>query len=113
MPFNQRKTWLGIQKSDSVHVKLANLISTGQLPQKKLTGGIHTTIKHLHTMYCKGDLKILKDGLIVVKAEKGCYDGYATSVPSHLYPGIVLALHNKFLHPSKTQLTSVVTLLLV
>ena len=109
MPFNQRKTWLGIQKSDSVHVKLANLISTGQLPQKKLTGGIHTTIKHLHTMYCKGDLKILKDGLIVVKAEKGCYDGYATSVPSHLYPGIVLALHNKFLHPSKTQLTSLLS----
>ena len=60
-------------------------------------------------MYCKGDLKILKDGLIVVKAEKGCYDGYATSVPNHLYPGIVLALHNKFSHPSKTQLTALLS----
>ena len=48
MPMAQRKVWLNVQKSDSVHVQLTNLILNQQLPESKKTKGDHTKLKLLH-----------------------------------------------------------------
>ena len=109
MLFAQPKTWLNIQNNDSVHSKLKYLIESQQLPETKKTGGNHTLVKRLHTAYTKRQLKIREDGLVMVKAPSGHYDGFVISIPHHLYGGVVQALHLSLNHPSKGQLTSLVS----
>ena len=104
MPLAQRSVWLNIQRSDSVHQQLLNLIQTRQLPQAKKTGGDHTRLKLLHNLYSIGKLTISKDGLMVVKSPDGFYEGSAISIPHALFPGLANALHIRLDHPSKAQL---------
>ena len=109
MPFNQRKTWLSLQHADSVHSKLKHLIEVSQTPEKKKTRGDYTRLKLMHNLYTKGDLRVEKDGLITVKAKSSLTDQWAVSVPYSIFPGLVLALHQKFSHPSKMQLTNLLS----
>ena len=63
----------------------------------------------LHNLYKEGKLKILKDGLVVVKHTEPDGKNYqAISVPTTLYPGLLHALHTKLNHPSKAQLARLV-----
>ena len=109
MPFLQRKAWLDVQEEDSVHSKLKYLINTAQSPEKKRTGGDQTLLKNLHTKYLAGDVKIEKDGMVMVRTQDGYFDGFAISVPRHMYPGLIQALHCRFDHPSKNQLNLLVS----
>ena len=109
MPFHQRKTWLGLQTSDSVHAKLRHLIEVSQSPEKKKTRGDFTRLKLMHNLYIKGDLRVERDGLITVRSKTNLTDQWAISVPYNMFPGLVLALHQKFSHPSKMQLTNLMT----
>ena len=109
MPFAQRSVWLNIQKGDSVHQQLTNLIRTGQLPQSKKTGGDNTRLKLLHNLYTQGKLQINKDGLILVRSQDGFFEGSAISVPHVIFPGLVNAIHIRMDHPSKAQLCNVVS----
>ena len=106
MPYTQRKTWLGVQLNDSVHVRLKKLISTGQHPEKKKTRGDNTVLKKLYNLYQAGDLKIEKDGLVTVRARDGYYGGQVISVPYQLMHGVAFTLHVKLGHPSKGQLAA-------
>ena len=50
-----------------------------------------------------------KDGLKLVKTTEGKINGAAISMPPSLFPGIVSALHVRFDHPSKSQLSSLIS----
>ena len=109
MPFHQRKTWYNLQVADSVHGKLRHLIEVSQSPEKRKTRGDFTRLKLMHNLYIKGDLRIEKDGLITVRSKTNLTDQWAISVPHSIYPSLVLALHQKFSHPSKMQLTNLLS----
>ena len=107
MPFYQRKTWVGLQGSDSIHAKLKHLISIGQCPEKRKTRGDATKLKLLYNLFTRGDLRVEKDGLITVKTKAGVNEDWAISIPPSLFPGIAQALHIRFSHPSKLQLSNI------
>ena len=108
MPMIQRKTWLNIQKGDSLHNKLSHLIETQQLPESKKTGGEHTKLKLLHKQYTLGKLFIAEDGLILLKSPNGHFSDAIISVPPSIFPGLLNALHIRLDHPSKGQLSNLV-----
>ena len=62
----------------------------------------------MHNLYTQGKLFIDTDGLILVKNPEGRINNAAISVPPSLFHGLVNALHIKFDHPSKSQLSSIV-----
>ena len=82
MPFTTRKTWLSVQREDPMHNHLKELIKSGQSPVAKKTRGDHTRLKHLHTMFTKGQVTLQDDGLITVetKDREGFFSGQAVSV---------------------------------
>ena len=108
MPMIQRHVWLNIQKNDSTLMKLAHLIDTQQLPEKKKTKGDNTRLKLLHGQYTTGKLILDKDGLMLVKSPEGNFNGAAILVPFKLFMGVASALHIRLDHPSKAQLTNLV-----
>ena len=108
-PFLQLSTWLDIQKNDPTHVRLANLIRTGQGPERKRTGGEETVLKNLHSLYMKDNLKVDSNGLILIRAQHGFLGGYVISVPSNIFPGLCFAYHHKTSHPSKYQMTKLLS----
>ena len=60
-------------------------------------------------LYQSGKLKLHKDGLITIKHIEPNGDAYqVVSIPTAFFPGLVHALHHKFSHPSKTQLTKLI-----
>ena len=67
MPLTGKKAWTDIQKDDVVHTMLRNLIETGASPPVKKTKGDYNKLKLLHNLYKGGDLKVDKDGLVLVK----------------------------------------------
>ena len=103
-PFLQIPTWLDIQRNDSTHTRLVKLIESGQSPERKRTGGEETVLKHLHTMFTKGDVKVHSSGLVLVRAKNGFMDNFAISVPTKIFPGLVFAFHHKTNHPKKSQM---------
>ena len=109
MPMIQRHVWLNIQNNDSTLMKLKHLINTQQLPEKKKTKGDNTRLKLLHGQYTTGKLVIDKDGLILVKAQEGNFDGAVILVPFRLFLGVASAIHIRLDHPSKAQLTGLVS----
>ena len=52
-------------------------------PPKK-TGGEHTHLKLIHTMFSQNKARIQSDGLLAVNAKEGFFDGQAVLVPSSL-----------------------------
>ena len=109
MPFHQRKTWLTLQTSDSMHAKLKHLIEVSQVPEKKRTKGEFTRLKLMHNLFQRGDLRVESDGLITVRPKSSLTDQWAISVPTNTYPSLVMALHQKFSHPSKQQLSNLLS----
>ena len=106
IPFAQKNTWLQAQNEDGTHATLKQLINTSQAPQRKKTKNENTKLKLLHNLYREGKLKIAKDGLITVKnTDQNGRTTQAISVPTKMFPGLMHALHRKFDHPSKQQLT--------
>lgn len=105
VPFLQLATWRNLQANDSVHAKLVNLINSGQEPERRRTGGEHTVVKHLHTLFTRDNLIIHKSGVVMVRAKHGHFDGFAISVPENLFPGLAFSFHNRLNHPSKGQLS--------
>ena len=110
MPYVQREAWKNAQNHDKVLSQLIKLINTGQLPEKKKTCGPNTTLKLLHNLYKKGELSIDKSGLVTVRQKQS--DGslaQAIVVPTDMFPGLVNAMHLKTSHPSKLQLTKLLS----
>ena len=105
VPFLQLRTWLHEQKNCPVHSRVAALIKNGQEPERRKTGGAHTQVKHLHTLFKRDNLKIHKSGVIMVRSKHGFFDGFAISVPETLFHGLCFCFHHKLQHPKKTQLT--------
>ena len=110
MPMIQKNTWNNIQTRDLVHDKVKTLINTQQLPESKHTRGNYTNIKLLHKLYTQGKLFVDKDVLVLIKTPEGKINGAVISVPPTLFPGLVSALHLRFTHPSKGQLTDLISL---
>ena len=108
MPCTSRKAWLSVQQEDKVHVKLRAMLEVGQAPHKKQTKGDHNKLKLLHNLYLRGELRVEQDGLVVVKQHGGDKSGWVISVPNRLFAGLCQALHLRFNHPSKAQLTQLV-----
>ena len=104
VPFLQLKTWLHEQRNCPIHGKLMKLIKTGQTPERRKTGGANTTLKHLHTLYTRDNLKVHKSGVIMVRCRDGYFDGYAISVPEPLFHGLAFQMHHRLQHPKKSQL---------
>ena len=110
MPYLQPRTWIALQKKDPTLSKLAKLISSGQKPEEKRTGGECTTLKLLHGQFVKGNLKIANNGLITVKANDDAgIPRNQVVIPSKLFPGLLSALHLKLQHPTKHQMTKLVS----
>ncbi len=105
MPCTQKRAWLDTQCNDPVHVKLKYLIEVGQNPAKKKTKGDFTKLKLLHNLYRAGNLRVDKDGLVMVKQHGPDKSGWVISIPHKIFPGLASALHLKFNHPSRHQLT--------
>ena len=108
MPFTQTKTWKVIQMKDPVHCKLLHLINSRQLPESKKTCGDNTEIKLLHNLYTQGKL-FLDKGLIIVKSQSGNFNGATISIPPSIFPGLANAIHIRLDHPSKSQLSSLIS----
>ena len=87
-----------------MHSKLKHLIEVCQVPEKRRTKGENTRLKLMHNLYTRGDLRVEKDGLITVRPKSALTDQWAISIPTNNFPSLVLALHQKFSHPSKQQL---------
>ena len=109
MPMTQKATWKSIQARDPVHMKLKQLIKTQQLPESKKTRGDHTKVKLLHNQYTQGNLYIDQDDIVMLKSSNGKFDGSVISIPPSLFPGITNALHIQLGHPSKTQLSALMS----
>ena len=109
MPCTSRRAWLSVQMEDKVHVKLRAMLEIGQKPHKKQTKGDHLQLKLLYNLYLKGDLKVEKDGLVMVRQHGGDKSGWVISVPNKLFAGLCQALHLRFSHPSKAQMSQLVT----
>ena len=109
MPLTQRKVWRNIQKKDPIHCKLADLILTQQLPESRKRKGDYTKLKLLHNLYTQGKLFIDTDGTILVKSPDGNFNGSVLSIPPSLYPGVANAIHIRLDHPSRTQLSSLIS----
>ena len=110
MPYIQPSAWLSLQKKDQTLRQLTKLISNGQQPEPKKTGGENTFLKNLHSLYVKGSLKIARNGLIT--SEHTDENGQIYNpivVPQNLFPGLVSALHLKLVHPSKYQMTKLLS----
>ena len=110
MPFTTRKTWVSVQSQDPMHCQLRELIRTGQSPISKKTRGDHTRLKHLHTMYTKGQVTLHDDGLVTVecKDKDGFFSGQAVSVPHSMFMGVLQSIHIRMDHPSKSQMAALV-----
>ena len=107
MPYIQIKSWIGAQLTDFAHIQLKKCVETGQVPEKKKTKGDYTILKKLYGLYRVGDINIRRDGLVMVKAKEGHFEGFVISVPHKLMAGIAFSLHIKLGHPSKGQLASI------
>ena len=108
MPMIQANVWRNMQMGDPVHSKLLQLINSRQLPETKKTKGDNTKVKLLHNLYTQGKL-FLKDGLFLVKNPEGHFSSAVISVPPALFPGVVHALHIRLDHPSKGQLSNLIS----
>ena len=104
IPFLQLRTWRDLQRNDAVHNKLLHLMSNGQEPERKKTGGIFTTLKHLHGMFLRNDLILHKSGVVMTRTKGGHFGGYSISVPESLIHGMTFMLHARLGHPKRTQL---------
>ena len=104
VPFLQLRTWKTEQKNDSVHSKLVTLMHNGQEPERRRTGGMFTTLKHLHGLYMKNNLKLHKSGVVMVRTKTGHFDGFSISVPETLFKGLCFMFHARLGHPKKSQL---------
>ena len=104
VPFLQLRTWRTEQKNDSVHSKLVTLMHNGQEPERRKTGGMFTTLKHLHGLYMKNNLKLHKSGVVMVRSKSGHFDGFSISVPEALFKGLCYMFHARLGHPKKSQL---------
>ena len=104
VPFLQLATWKNLQSNDGVHTKLHKLIKTGQEPERRRTGGDHTVLKHLHTLYLRENLRIHESGVIMIRTPEGFYGGFAISVPQHLHHAVAFSFHQKLQHPRRSQL---------
>ena len=104
VPYLQLKTWRHEQRNCPVHSRIVALIKNGQEPERRKTGGLHTQVKHLHTLYKRNNLKIHSSGVVMVKTPQGHYDGFAISVPEPLFHGLCFSLHHRLQHPKKSQL---------
>ena len=101
MPFTQQAAWKQAQLQDKVLQTLADLIKTGQTPEKKKTCNDSTTLKLLYNLYCKGSLKISSQGLITVQQTQDTGEQTrAVVVPQSLYPGLAHSIHLKTMHCS-------------
>ena len=109
MPCTSRKAWLDIQSQDQVHIRLRAMLELGQSPHKKQTKGDNFQLKLLHNLYLKGDLKVETDGLVLVRQHGGDRTGWVISVPHRLFGGLCQALHLRFSHPSKAQLSQIIS----
>ena len=110
LPFLQRQSWINAQNLDRTHIQLKQLIKTSQAPEKKKTRDENTKLKKLHSFYREGKLKIHKDGLVTItNTDQNGNQYHAVSVPTALFPGLIHALHWKLNHPSKLQLTKLVS----
>ena len=110
MPYTQPRTWLALQKKDPALSKLSKLIRSGQKPEDKKTGGDYTVLKLLYGQFTKGNLAIAKDGLITVKANDDAgIPRNQVVIPSKLFPGLLSALHIKLQHPSKHQMSKLIS----
>ena len=110
VPFIERPAWISVQNEDNAHSIVTDLISKGQKPEKKQTNRHFTTVKRMYNLYQQGLLQVARDGLITVKhtdARGANHD--AISVPPHMFPGLIQALHVKLSHPSKAQLLKLVS----
>ena len=105
MPFTQQNAWKHAQCGDKTLNLLRDLISTGQLPEKRKTCGDFTNLKRLHNLFKNGDLQINNQGLITrsIVQESGV-KSQAIVVPASMYPGLVHAIHIKTMHASKQQM---------
>ena len=108
MPMIQKKVWKEIQMKDSIHCKLLDLIQTRQLPESKKTKGDYTKLKLLHNLFTQGKL-FVENGLILVKPPGGAPSNSLISVPPSIFPGIVHTLHIRLDHPSKGQLSNLMS----
>ena len=109
-PFLQKKSWIDAQKRDKTHIMLKDLIHNSQAPVKKKTKNENTKLKLLYNLYREGRLNIHADGLITIKnIDPNGNQHNAISIPTVLFPGLMHTLHYKFNHPSKLQLTKLVS----
>ena len=110
MPYIQPSAWLGLQQKDNKLKLLRKLIANGQQPEPKKTGKENRTLKNLHSLYVKGKLKIAQNGLLTTEYVDENGQVYnPIIVPSTLYPGLVSAIHLKLVHPSKYQMTKLLS----
>ena len=110
VPFTERPAWISVQAEDQIHQLLTGLIKNGQKPEKKQTNRHFTQLKKMYNLYQTGLLLIARDGLVTVRHTDARGNAYnAISVPAHMFPGLIQALHVKLSHPSKAQLLRLVS----
>ena len=104
IPFLQLRTWKHEQMNCPVHSRLSALLKNGQEPERRKTGGVHTQVKHLHTLFKRNNLMVHKSGVIMIRSKEGFYNGFSISVPEPLFYGLCFSFHHKLNHPRKSQL---------
>ena len=106
MPYIQPSAWLALQKKDNTLIHLKKLIENGQQPEQKKTGGENTILKNLHSLFMKGKLKMSQNGLLTSEhIDDNGQIYHPIVVPHTLFPGLVCAIHLKLAHPTKYQMT--------
>ena len=111
MPYIQPSAWIALQKKDHTISNLKKLIANGQQPEPRKTGGENTILKKLYSMFAEGKIKVANNGLVTSEFidENSGQVYYPIVVPHTLYPGLVCAIHLKLAHPTKYQMTKLLS----
>ena len=105
IPYNSRKSWLEVQKSDPDLIKVREYLSEGLSPSHK-----KTPRDILRYMNCVSLSSNPNDGLVIVKENTPFQKPRQRIViPRNVAPGLLTALHLELNHPSVHQLQLVFT----
>ena len=106
VPFSQSVGWKNIQQENPTLRKLKFHMEGGTIPKRRVRG--QTELKRLYDLFTKNKISLSREG-VLVHQDHDCLGNVSETilVPSQIMRGLVLALHNKFKCPTRSELIKI------
>ena len=106
VPFSQSVGWRNIQQENPTLRKLKFHMEGGTIPKRRVRG--QTELKRLYDLFTKNKISLSRENVLVHRDHDSLGNVTETIlVPSQIIRGLVLALHNKFRCPTRSELTKI------